>query len=382
MFYVSRATPLFFILASVGLFLSLLGRSRGYPSLEFLFPLIYCFLGFTLMGAMYQIVPNSQSRRLAGARFSYLSLLMGAFSVVFFLSGREVLSFLLYLSASAVFFVQILLTVRNWTPPTVRFLGFSATMLFLSSLFLFIHALGYLGVQVAIHTLTVGSMLSAIYGVEGAWIPMLTMETLSLVSFRRLFYFKVLSSLILIAGFGLYQRWLILAGGILELAVFVVFLSLMLGILRRRRSPAPVPPVVKVFILALSFLPLGIPLALAMAVFPGMIPLLAPLHLNFMAFGLGAITIVGGMSHLLPRILWQAMRGKPVGERLSIGDLSIDRYVFPLAVLGALLLLLVSALELTGIERTGDIILALSFGAFYAILFSKPIIAIGRVRNG
>lgn len=382
MFYVSKVSPLFFLLAWAGLFLSLFRRGGGYSDISLIFPLLYCFIGFTLMGAMYQIVPNSQNRALVWKEASYLSFGFGAISFALFLFGQVLYSSLLYLVASSLLLLQVLLTVRNWTPPTVRFLGLSSSMLFLSSLFLLLHIAGYVGVQVAVHTLTVGSMLSAIYGVEGAWIPMLTMETLSLVSFRRLFYMKLISTLVVVAGFLLYSRWILLGGGLLELLVFLRFVFLVLGILRRRRSPAPVPPVVKVFLLAFLFMGAGITIALFMILLPQFIPVLAPFHLNFMVFGFGAMTIMGGMSHLLPRILWQAIRKHSAGEKLSIGDLSIDGYLFKMAVVGLLLLLIVSWLDFVGMRREGTFLLGLFFGAFYLTLFGKPIFAIRRAGIG
>ena len=64
MFYVAKMTPFFFLLAFVNLILAGFSRALGY---DYVFVGIIGVFGFilnTLIGAMYQIIPNSQQTQL------------------------------------------------------------------------------------------------------------------------------------------------------------------------------------------------------------------------------------------------------------------------------------------------------------------------------
>jgi len=124
-------------------------------------------VGLTLLGAMYQIIPNSQNRKLSRPQISYWVFGGVVASLILFYFHRfEIGSLILFLSFGT-FYIHGLMNVSNWTPVTVRFIGASATYLTLSSLFLLLHfALDAVPFQLAIHTLTVGAMLNAVYGVE------------------------------------------------------------------------------------------------------------------------------------------------------------------------------------------------------------------------
>ena len=75
MHYLSKITPFFFVKAFVFLGLSLFLRHSQDWTL-FVLLLIYGFVGSMLVGAMYQIVTNSQNRKLFLPQLSYLTFFL------------------------------------------------------------------------------------------------------------------------------------------------------------------------------------------------------------------------------------------------------------------------------------------------------------------
>jgi len=303
MFYVSKVTPFFFALALLNLTLSLFFKLSQSIELFFV-SLVFGFVGLTLMGAMYQIIPNSQNRKLSRPQVSYLVLSFVLISFYKFYTGNpDSGSFFLFLCA-LIFFIHLLLNVKNTHPLTVKFLLSSMFYLVLSTLFLLLHYKGFIPVQLAVHTLTVGSMLNAIYGVELAWIPMLIMETLNIRKGEKLFKAKQVSTLALLLAFWSMNYKLIALAGLLELSVALYFLYLNYELFKRKRMPTPPPNVVKIFLFALILLPLGMILGIFSAAHANALPSSFYLHVNLILYGFGAFTIFGGMLHLLPRIVW------------------------------------------------------------------------------
>ncbi len=330
MFYISKVSPPFFLLALINLILSLLVRSLSSDLVLFAFFSVFGFIGSTLVGAMYQIVPNSQNRKLPLPWLSYLVFAVFLASFLLAYGGLLVPASGLLLLASGVFFFHVLIGIKNWMPVTVKFLGASAFYLFLSSLFLFLNlSFGLVPFQLAVHTLTVGAMLSAVYGVELAWIPMLLMETLNVRKARKLFFAKQASTILLLASFYLFEYRLIALASLLEIGVSIYFLYLIYSLIKNRRMPSPLPYVVRIFLTALAFLPLGLIAGGFIASHPELIGSALNLHVDLLVYGFTAFTIFGGMSHLLPRIVWNwRFAGSKGGRAPAVNEL-VDEKGFP-----------------------------------------------------
>ncbi len=345
MFYVSKITPLFFLFALLNLALSLFVKLVGDFRL-FVFTLVWGFVGLTLTGAMYQIIPNSQNRKLSKPKVSYLvflAVLYGFLNVYFgnFVGG----SFVLMLTYVA-FLFHILTNIRNFMPITVKFLTVSAAYLALSYFFLFFGFLGVLPIQLAVHVLTIGAMLNAIYGVELAWIPMLLMETLSIKKAQNLFIAKQISTVAVLLSFLVMQYKLIALAMLLELGVALYFVYLNYELLVKRKMPTKLPPVVKIFLTSLGLLPFGIIAGGFIASHPQTVAFVRNLHIDLILYGFGAFTIFGGMLHLLPRVMWNwtAQEGTP---RITISDLLDEKEVQFFLEVGAILYLLFLTFDLS-----------------------------------
>jgi len=162
MYYLSKITPFFFVKAFVFLGLSLFLRHSQDWTL-FVLLLIYGFVGSMLVGAMYQIVPNSQNRKLFLPQLSYLTFFLNITAILLFLMSQRLLGSVFLLFSYILFSVSILPTVKNRQLITVKFLLSSWFFLILSTLFLLLSQLGIVPFQLAVHSLTIGSLLNAVY---------------------------------------------------------------------------------------------------------------------------------------------------------------------------------------------------------------------------
>ncbi len=327
MFYVSKVTPFLFLVAIVNFLASLSFKFAG-AGMELFFSLVYGFIGTTLMGAMYQIVPNSQNRKLPMAPVSYLiaSLFVLA-QLLFYLWDVRIASGLVAVVMIS-FAVHVALSIKNWMPVTVKFLGISALSLAVSGIAFAVSMwTGLVPFQFAIHTLTVGAMISAIYGVELAWIPMLLMETVNIRKANKILYLKLASTLAVLTSFFFLSYVGIATSSLLELAGSLYFIHMIYSLIKNRRMPAPIPYVVSLFLIALAFLPFGIVMGTLVALLPEMRETLLHLHIDLMVYGFGAFTIFGGMSHLFPRIMWNWKFAKAKNP-IPIKDL-INERAFP-----------------------------------------------------
>jgi len=328
MFYVSKVSPILFALALLNLSLSLI--LKLVDGLSFLIVLTFGFIGTTLIGAIYQIVPNSQNRKLPLPQMSYiLSGILYVSFILFYLGLFTIASGLLLLCWGA-FFVHVLSGIRNWMPITVRFLGVSAFYLFLASLFLFLNLISNIvPFQLAVHTLTVGAMLNAVYGVELAWIPMLLMETLNIRKARAFFWSKQVSTLLLLVSFYLLNYRAIAVASLVELGVSLYFLYLIYSLFKNRKTPVPIPYVVRIFLVALPFLPVGLLVGGFLASHPELIGKALNLHVDLLVYGFTAFTVFGGMVHLLPRIVWNwKIASSKMGSLIGINEL-VEEKGFP-----------------------------------------------------
>ncbi|GAB6066208.1 hypothetical protein JCM9492_13000 [Aquifex pyrophilus] len=341
MFYVSKITPFLFALGILNLFLSLIfkisGDIQGFAVLS-----VFGFIGLVLLGAMYQIIPNSQNRKLPREWVSYIVLLIVLYAFLNIYGGdlREG-GFFLFLS-SLIFLFHVIPVLKNTAPLTVRFLIASVLYLSLSFLLLWLYALGYVPLQLAVHTLTVGSMLNAVYGVELAWIPMLLMTTINIRKAEKIFIAKQGSTILFLLTFWSLNYKLIALVSLLELGIALAFIYLLYDMMKRRTMATPLPPVVKLFFVALGMLPLGMIVGILGASYPDMLSRLIFIHADLMVYGFGAFTIFGGMMHLLPRIVWNWKTQKGEAQNLSIneilGDKDINEFIEMALILYALFL--------------------------------------------
>ncbi len=330
MFYVSKVSPFFFLVGIVSLVLSLFMKLVDTHSFTFFTLLVFGFVGSVLIGAMYQIVPNSQNRKLSWHRVSY-GVFGGVFLSLILLYFGHLKTGSIILSLSyCLFLLHVVLNIKNWMPVTVKFLGVSALYLALSSVFLALHLnYGFVSLQLAIHTLTLGAMLNAVYGVEIAWIPMLLMETLNISKAKKLFYLKQASTLAMLFSFFLTDYRLISVVALTELAVFLYFGHLMFSLIKHRRMPSPIPNVVKAFLLALIFLPVGFIFGMLSAGMPQALHKLYILHIDLVLYGFTAFTIFGGITHLLPRIVWNWKLAHLKGKAPPINELVNEKSFIP-----------------------------------------------------
>ena len=331
MTYVSKVTPAFFIVALINLVTSLIFLSLPGFSTSFFVTAVFGFIGSTMMGAMYQIVPNSQNRKLSFEPLSYLVFAgvvssLSLFYVKLYTTASLSYSFFLF-----IFALHMLVNVKNWMPVTVRFLGVSILYLFLSSLFLFLHFLGYLPFQLAIHTFTLGSMLNAVYGVEVAWIPMLMMEAINIKKLNRLFYAKLVSTPLLLIAFYKMDYSFISLLSVFEIGVAAYFIYLLYDMFSKRRMSTPPPPAVKIFMSALILLPIGLVVGFIMASSPRVLQELLYVHVFLLVYGFTALTIFGGMFHLLPRVVWNwKLSGKPNAPTINqlVEEKAVPGFIF------------------------------------------------------
>jgi len=222
--------------------------------------------------------------------------------------------------------------MRNFQPITVKFLTLGSLYFLLSGIFLVLSELGYIPFALAVHTLTVGFMLKVVVGVELAWIPMIYMEPLNLTLSKRLFYMGLLSTPPFLISFYLYSYKLIALMSFFVLVFVGYYLYLIYSIFAKRRTPKEIPYVIKYFLLALFILPIGMLIGSFMAG-KELVSHMVLLHFDLHIYGFTAITIMGGMSHLYPRIVYNVRFSNKEGVYISdLVDEKAIRRILPLTV--------------------------------------------------
>ncbi len=382
MLYVSKITPSFFLLAMLNLFLSLLFMILPGFNQTFFITLVFGFIGSTIMGAMYQIVPNSQNRKLSAEFISYLVFLGVITSLSLFYIKLYLPASINYFMAVSLFFLHIVLNIKNWMPVTVKFLALSATFFLVSSLFLLLHNFGILPLQLAIHTFTVGTMLSAVYGVEIAWIPMLMMEAINIKRLSKLFYLKLISTPLLLLSFYLLNYRLIAVSAILEIGVAAYFLYLLYDMFSKRRMSTPPPPAVKIFMSALILLPIGLVVGFLMASAPNILPYMVHTHIILLVYGFTALTIFGGIFHLLPRIVWNwKLKDIPKAPTINqlVDEKDVPNFLF-IFFLNLVLFVMLNSIE--PVRYLAPLPYLVSVGLFLKITFFQIYTKLTEVRDG
>ncbi len=325
MFYVSKVSPYFFMLAMLDLFASLL--YKGFDIRLSWTIGVFGFIAHTIMSAMYQIVPNSQGKALRFLELSYLVFLLSVISSALFYLNLTLYASLLYALTSTLFVIHILASVRNYQPVTVKFLVLGSAYLLIGSYLLLAYELGLVSLPLALHSITLGFMLNVVVGVELAWIPMLSMEQLSIRHAKRLFYFAIAYLPPFLLSFYLLDYKLVAYLSVLPFAFIAYFLWLIYSLFANRRMPREIPLAVKYFFLALSFLPFGVLMGSVMSSM-NLASHLASIHADILLYGFTATTIMGGLFHLLPRIIygmvvqdWRQTQTATPALQASISDL-------------------------------------------------------------
>lgn len=303
MFYISKVSLPFFFLAVSDLFYSIIVKSLQLDTKTVWITAVFGFIAHTIMSAMYQIVPNSQGKPLRIPWLSYVVFVLSLVSSLLFYSFQTTYASIIYTFTSLLFIVNILISVKNWQPMTVKFLGLGALYLNFASLFLLLSELGYVPFALTVHTLTLGFMLNVVIGVELAWIPMLYMEPLNIALVKRLFYLSLFSLPLFLISFYFLDYKLVAIASLLPITFAGYFLYIIYLVFFKRRMPKEIPLVVKYFILALIILPFGLLIGSVMAG-ENIVAFLIPIHFDLLVYGFTGITIMGGLSHLYPRIVY------------------------------------------------------------------------------
>ncbi len=332
MFYVSKVSIPFFFLAVLDLIYSLFLRTFTVDVKSLWTVAVFGFVAHTIMGAMYQIVPNSQNRPLKLPFLSYVVFVLSLASSVAFYSSNHLIGSLIHLVSCLIFFLHVLSSMRNFQPITVKFLTLGSLYFLLSGIFLVLSELGYIPFALAVHTLTVGFMLKVVVGVELAWIPMLYMEPLNLTLSKRLFYLGLFTTPPFLISFYLYSYKIIALMSFFVLVFVGYYLYLIYSLFAKRRTPKEIPYVIKYLLLALFILPFGLLIGSFMAG-KELVSHMVFLHFDLLIYGFTAITIMGGMSHLYPRIVYNMRFSKKEGVYISdlVDEKAIKR-ILPLTV--------------------------------------------------
>jgi len=318
LFYLSKVTPLFFLLALTNLLIGFFLKISSQDYIHYGFVFVFGFIAITIIGAMYQIIPNSQQRQLYLPNLSYISFLLGVILSI-------LLVFQSYKLASIVFFVLVVLfsahvlpVLKNVKPITIKFLTASLVYMFLSSIVFLLTNFFQIPLQAVIHTFTVGAMINAVFGVEFAWIPMFYMQTVNTKRGNFIFWLNQLSVIFILISFLTLNYKLISFAVLLQILVTVLFLWFVIDTVKRGKALTGIPYAVKFFSAGLSFLLGGLVVAFFVSFTKNHI--LIDFHIDFMILGFGVFTITGGMLHLTPRILWnivyvkKAQQGKQVPQ--------------------------------------------------------------------
>ncbi|NPA13290.1 MAG: hypothetical protein GXO45_04815, partial [Aquificae bacterium] len=316
MFYVSKLTPFFFILAFTDLFVSVFSYALGY---DYVFVGILSVFGFilhTIIGAAYQIIPNSQQTSLKNEKLQAFVFASAGLSSLFMFLQKYPVASLFTLTAVILFTIHILPTLKNLKPITVRFLVASILYMNLGALlfvlaYIPVEGFPFIPFQFALHTITVGTMFNAVIGVELAWIPLLLMTNLNMKVARVVFWVSQVGVAVVLIGFGILQYKVVAVGGsILLLGLIAVFYIVYSSV--KSTTHKELPYILKFFIAGLVFLFIGLLVGMHTAGSENYKTV--PLHMVLMVFGFGGLTIAGAMFHLLPRIIWNMVHIKKAQE--------------------------------------------------------------------
>ncbi len=267
------------------------------------------------------------------------------------------------------FAIHILSALKTPNSITAKFLTASLVFLALNALELLMFPFDKINVFFLIHTFTIGFVLNAVIGVELALVPLLYMEPLNMGLANKLFWIHQLSASILIASFYVFDLKFIYFAGILEFIVLGFFVNIVYKTVENRKFPKNIPYTLRYFFLGLGFLFMGVVFGLLVA-----LGILEPfLHADFMIYGFGLTTVLGGIFHFMPRILWNKLYANKVGEQNvppidAMINQNIVKQVLPMLGFGLFILIIFEANHY--LKPFGDI--------FYAGIASLGLYALKR----
>ncbi len=320
MFYVSKMTPFFFLLAFTEILFASFSKALGYDYIFVGIITVFGFILHTILGAAYQIIPNSQQVQLKNEKLQIFVFISAALSSFFMFMKNYPIASLFTVTSVVLFTIHVLPAVKNIQPVTIKFLLASLVYMNLGAVFfvmshLPVDILPSVPFQLAVHSITAGVMLNAIIGVELAWIPMILMHTLNLRLAKAVFFILQIGILILLVGFATVMYKIVAVGGLIILSGILIFLWIVFDSVRKS-THKEIPFVVKFFIAGHIFLIIGILAGLHLAG-SGKLDAVG-IHMDLMVFGFGGMTIFGAMFHLLPRIVWNMVHVKKAQEGKKI----------------------------------------------------------------
>lgn len=317
MFFISEASPLFFILSIVWLIIDLILKAfTNINNINIFLLGLYGFFLNVIIGAMYQLIPNSLMKKPKFPKISFLTLTLSILNGFIMLMWYFGLLENIYFSFSnalliLVFIAHISTALKLPNSITAKFLTASLIFLILNSIELLFFAFNKINIFFLIHTFTIGFVINAVVGVELALVPLLYMEPLNMGLANKLFLAHQISASILIASFFIYNLDIIYFAGILEFIVLGFFVNLIYKTVENRKFPKNIPYTLRYFFLGLGFLFLGVGFGL-LAASSRLEPFF---HADVMIYGFGLVTVLGGIFHFMPRILWNKLYANKVGEQ-------------------------------------------------------------------
>jgi len=317
MFFISEVSPLFFILSIIWLIIDLILKAfTNTNNINIFLITLYGFFLNVIIGAMYQLIPNSIMKKPKFPKLSFITLGLSVLNgFIMFLWYFGILGNIYFSISNIVlifaFLIHISTALKIPNSITAKFLSASLIFLTINALEMLFYAFNKINIFFLIHTFTIGFVINAVIGVELALVPLLYMEPLNMGLANKLFWVHQISASILIASFYIFDLRLIYFAGILEFIVLGFFVYLIYKTIENRKFPKNITYTLRYFFLGLGFLLLGVSFGLLVASSK-----LEPfLHADVMIYGFGLITVLGGIFHFMPRILWNKYYANKVGEQ-------------------------------------------------------------------
>lgn len=348
MFYVSKVSLLFFLLALVGLILSLILKATSPDFTHYGKLAVFGFILPTIVGAFYQIIPNSQQKKLSSSFIGYIVFMLSILNLYYlYINDFEKSSFFI-VAIALLSTIHLAFIINNLKPITVKFLLFANIFMVLSAIFLMLSVKSpQFSLQIAIHTFTIGVMINAVLGVQTAWIPMIYMQELGKTKFAKvllklLVYIHQCIVLAILVGFYFGNYKMVGSFALVEFALIILFTKFVFyDSIKPQFKLHGIPYQVKFFLTGHIFLLVGLIIAHIIGISNKFE--LIPYHIDFMVYGFAVFTIIGGIIHLAPRIIWNIVYVKKAQEMKQIpnvkGIISREKAekLYYLALLGYLL---------------------------------------------
>ncbi len=342
MFYISGITLLFFVFAFIDLIASLIVKAFYDNYLWYGQIAVFGFILHTIIGALYQIVPNSQQTTLKFPFLSKIVFILSVISSLYLYMGKFDVAYFFIAAVVLIFTFHISFIIKDISSLTVKYILASIIFTALSGVSLILSIeFSNIPQQVAFHLFTIGGMINAVLGVQTAWIPMIYMQPLGKTKVGKLiinslFYIHQFIVISIILSFWIGDYKLLASFAIIELAIILLFLKyIFFDSIKPQIKLYGIPYTVKFFISGHLFLILGILTAHIIGISHRFE--LIDYHVTFVIYGFGIFTILGGVLHLTPRMIFNLKQNKKSGFSLSRGKLE---FLFKI-ILGSYLMFII-----------------------------------------